>query len=77
MKPRRIRIDFKAVSKESGLKRGKLCRSPVFGWGVQNTSGDEGPDFGCITPPPFEEDENFIEIDGKDWVLSHQPAVKP
>lgn len=64
---RRLHIDFRRVAEESGLVRGKLCRSPHFGWGVQNSYGDPGPDFGCITPPAFEPGETELRIDCSEW----------
>lgn len=71
MKTRRVPIDFKDVAKQSGLTRGKLCHHKFFGWGVQNTYGDpDGPDFGCVVPPPHEMTET-IEIDGNDWIFTN------
>lgn len=64
---RRQEIDFRRVAAESGLTRGKLAHSPHFGWGVQNSYGDPGPDFGCITPPAFEPGETELRIDCSQW----------
>lgn len=66
---RSVPIDFAAIAKESGLERGKLCHSPAFGWGVQNSHGDEGPHFGCVTPPPLEGEEKTVHIDCNCWVF--------
>lgn len=64
---RRVPIDFPSIAAESGLSRGKLCCSPAFGWGVQNTYGIDGPSFGCVTPPAMQSGETTVAIDGNDW----------
>lgn len=64
---RRLPIDFRRVAEECGLVRGKLCHSPHFGWGVQNSYGDPGPDFGCITPPALAPGETELRIDCSEW----------
>lgn len=59
MSVRTIPIDWPAITSESGLQAGKLCRSSVFGWVVQNTTGIDGPTFGCVTPPHTAPDETL------------------
>lgn len=70
MNTRRIPIDFKAIAEESGLTRGKLCKT-VFGWGVQNIYGDDGPTIVCVAPPPALPNETLV-IDGNDWLFTSQ-----
>lgn len=70
---RRVPIDFKAVVKESGLRRGRLCHSPIFGWGVQNTHGDETIDFGCVTAPVMQPGECRITIEKREWCFWDTP----
>jgi len=63
-------IDFQAIAKESGMTRGKLVRSPRWGWGVQNTQGVElYVDFGCITPPETEEGQLLKIEDERYWCI--------
>jgi hypothetical protein len=62
---RRIQIDYKAIAKESGCTKGKLCKT-TFGWGVQNGNG--AADFCCITPPETNANEE-LRIEGNDWVI--------
>lgn len=73
----KIPIDFKDVAEKTGLKSGKLCKSIIFGWGVQNTNSVEGVNFAEYLPPAdigdiYEEKEViFVEIiDGRFWRLS-------
>ncbi|MDH4317199.1 MAG: hypothetical protein OEV64_02310 [Desulfobulbaceae bacterium] len=65
---RRIPIDLEKVAEESGLRSGKLCFSPLFGWGVQNTKSIDGPSFGCITPPKIE-DGQLLRIENNHWCV--------
>ena len=54
-------IDFAAIAEETGLRRGKLCKT-AFGWGVQNTYGEPGADVALITPPAMRENESELRI---------------
>ncbi len=42
---RRLPVDFKAIAEETGMRRGKLGRSPLFGWVVRS---DEVAHMACV-----------------------------
>ncbi len=64
---RRIPVDFRAVAEESGMTRGKLCHSPIFGWCVQNTHGDNVPDVATITAPELAPGEVRLAVVDGHW----------
>lgn len=73
---RRIPIDIKAIMLQSGMRRGKICHSPIFGWVVQNTSGNpDWPDMAGITPPEMLPGETRISIVDGHWCF-HAPNDK-
>ena len=78
---RRVPIDFAAVAKEAGMRKGKLVHSRLFGWGVYAMSG---PQFRCASAPPMLPGETELRIVGKDWCFygssmatKHRPARDP
>jgi hypothetical protein len=72
---RRIPVDSEAIFRETGLKRGVIGKSPFVGWCVQNRHGEPGPNIACITPPPMEDEETFLRIEGREW-LFYSPNAK-
>jgi len=58
-------IDFADIKQQTGLRRGKLCKT-AFGWGVQNVHGD-GPNIALINPPPLEGEEIELRIEDNHW----------
>lgn len=71
MSERRLPMDFAAIAKESGMTRGKVCRSLIAGWCVQNDSvNPDWPNIACITPPEFQDGETQLKIEGKEWVFT-------
>ena len=64
---RRLPIDWNDIARQSGCTKGKLCRSPGFGWGVQNGNG--GVHFAIIDPPETKEDETLVIEDGSHWAI--------
>ena len=67
---RRIPIDFHAIAEETGLRRGKLGRSPIFGWGVQNVHGEPGENFVRIEPPEMHDGETRLWIEDDHWCFA-------
>ena len=66
---RRIPVDFQAIATETGMTRGKLCRSTWAGWVVQNTTGNPAwPDMATVTPPATEEGET-LTIEENHWCV--------
>ena len=67
---RRTLVDYAAIAEETGLRRGKLCRSPIFGWVVQS---DEVAHVACVKTslPPVEEGEELRLSEGtpKYWEI--------
>jgi hypothetical protein len=63
---RRTPIDFAHIAEQTGLRRGKLCKT-TFGWGVQNVHGDDGPNIALIDPPPLEGEETELRIENNHW----------
>lgn len=64
---RKLPIDFAALARETGLKRGNVCHHAVFGWCIQNTYGENAPDIICINPPAMEPGETFLKIEKANW----------
>lgn len=61
----RIPVDFRTIAAETGMTRGKLCRSEWAGWVVQNTTGNTAwPDMATVTTPPTAEGETLTVEDG-------------
>ncbi len=67
---RRIPIDFHAIAESTGLRRGKVARSPIFGWVVANVHDDPGPNFTCIEPPGMHDGETRLWIEGDYWCFA-------
>lgn len=44
----KLPIDYAAIAKQTGVIKGKICRSMAFGWGVYDMSNGG---FVCIKPP--------------------------
>lgn len=44
----KLPIDYAAIARKTGVSRGKICRSTVFGWGVYDMAKGG---FVCIKPP--------------------------
>ena len=63
---RREPIDFADISRQTGLRRGKLCKT-TFGWGVQNVHGDDGADIALIEPPALQGEETDLRIEDNHW----------
>jgi len=59
-------IDFADIAQQSGLRRGKLCKTS-FGWGVQNTHGDHGAGVALIVPPAMQAGETELRIEDGQW----------
>ena len=65
---RRMPIDWMAIARESGCTRGKLCKSPLFGWGVQ---GNGDADFCCITAPEIQHGQ-LLRVEGNEWLVYNE-----
>lgn len=65
-------IDWQSVAAESGLRKGKLCVSTAFGWGVQNSHGIDGPSFGAVTPPALVKGKIKLRFEEGRWAF-HDP----
>lgn len=63
---RRVPIDFADIARQSGLRRGRLCKTP-FGWAVQNTHGEDGPNLAVINPPAMMPGEKSVWIRDNHW----------
>lgn len=72
-----IPIDWNDISDKTGMRSGKLCKSLLFGWGVQNDGRNPGPHF-AEYKPPFDIGQEyeggtvrFVKIDkaGRNWEL--------
>lgn len=72
---RRIPVDYQAIATETGMTRGKLCRSTWAGWVVQNTTGNpDWPDMATVTPPATEADET-LTVEDNHWCV-YAPNAK-
>ncbi len=69
-KPRQVPINFQTIAEETSLRRGKLGRSPIFGWGVQNVHGEAGANFCCIDPPQMSDGETRLWIECGHWCFA-------
>lgn len=67
---RRIPIDFKALAHETGIKRGKICKSSWLGWCVESDDGTNT--MASITPPAMLDGEIDITIQNRQWCY-HAP----
>jgi hypothetical protein len=61
---RQLPIDFLDVAKQTGLRRGRICKTP-FGWGVQNPGGS--PSIALFNPPAMQEGESVLCIRDNQW----------
>ena len=66
---RTVPIDFKAIADETGIRRGKVCKSDWLGWCVQSSERD-GVDMAAIVPPPMEPGETSLIIEGRNWIFT-------
>ena len=67
---RRIKIDWQVIAKQTGLKRGTLCK--VFDlWAVK-----DGGDLNhiCIIDPPETAENEELRIEGNEWVVYEKEA---
>ena len=72
---RRIPVDFRAIAAETGMTRGKLCRSTWAGWAVQNTTGNpDWPDMATVTPPATEAGET-LKVEDNHWCFYVTPLA--
>lgn len=64
-----IPIDFHAIAKDSGLRKGKIFHSPRHGWVVGNMV-----DFmACINPPKYK-GKMPIRIENNCWIYAEGEA---
>ena len=62
---RKIKIDWQDISKQTGCKRGTLCK--LFGqWAVKD--GDNPNHIAIIDPPETATNET-LRIEGDEWVV--------
>ena len=67
---RRIKIDWQVIAKQTGLKRGTLCK--VFDlWAIKD--GDDLNHLCIIDPPKIAENEE-LRIEGNEWVVYGKEA---
>ena len=71
---RRIPIDFMDIFRQSGMRRGTICKT-IFGWAVQNTQGVNGPHVALIEPPALQGTETELRIVDNHWCF-YGPAGK-
>lgn len=65
---RRIPIDFEKIAEETGCRSGRIVKSPIFGWGIQNTNNvEDQADFTCIEPPKMAKNEKLLRIENNEW----------
>ena len=68
---RRIVVDFKQIAEDTGCRSGRIVKSPIFGWGIQNTNRvEDQADFTCIEPPKMQTGETFLKIENNNWCFS-------
>ena len=63
---KRIPIDYQAVARETGMRKGKIAKSPLFGWGVFDSTGSTGVHFAEVTVPEVE-GSDFVCIEKDHW----------
>ena len=62
---RRVKIDWQVIAKQTGLKRGTLCK--VFDqWVIKD--GDDLNHI-CIIDPPKTAENEELRIEGNEWVV--------
>ena len=58
---KKIPIDFKKISEETGVKKGKIHKNQMLGWVI---SGHPDIDLICIDPP-----EGTVKIKDNHWII--------
>lgn len=68
---RRVPIDFPKLFAEAGIapRRCKLAYSMVADSWALMIEEDDGLTVLCVTPPPAEDGEERVVIDGSDWLF--------
>lgn len=64
---RKIPIDFKSISEQTGCTKGRICKTS-FGWGVIG-NGDSNI---CLIDPPETNGKETIRIEDNHWVIERK-----
>ena len=59
-------VDYNSLYKETGMRRGVLRKSPVFGWGIFDEKGTLGIHFAEVTVPDCSE-ADIVKVEDDHW----------